>query len=370
RSAFPEAIKQFDAVIAANPNYGPVYRELAETYYLWGNTEPAKKKEYNAKALEYYEKYMSLTDRSLDSRMRRADFLLLTGDYKALETEAKAMQQMDKVNPRILRYLAYSAYENGNYEESIKAMTEWIAKAEPKRLIARDYLYLGLAKLASSVGQDASQNTVITDQAKFDDAIVNIRKAAEMDIKITNEFNAIGKKLFGQKLYGPAAVVFEIATTNPENKNLFVDNFYLAYSIFYDHVNKSAEDQDKNIEQLRKAIVALDKVIELSPEGQDAYLYKAKVNRYIQNIASVEDTEKAESLKSMAEAYDKYIEIVTGKGPEEVAKYKSNLVEAYTNAAGYYNVTNNRVKAAEYYTKALELDPTDEYAKAELEKLK
>ena len=84
------------------------------------------------------------------------------------------MQQMDKVNPRILRYLAYAAYENGNYEESIKAMTEWIAKAEPKRLIARDYLYLGLAKLASSVGQDASQNTVITDQGRT----ISVRKAS------------------------------------------------------------------------------------------------------------------------------------------------------------------------------------------------
>lgn len=370
RSAFPEAIKQFDAVIASNASYGPVYRELAETYYLWGSTEPAKKKEYNAKALENYEKYMSLTDRSLDSRMRRADFLLLTGDYKALETEAKTMQQMDKVNPRILRYLAYAAYENGNYEESIKAMTEWIAKAEPKRLIARDYLYLGLAKLASSVGQDASQNTVITDQAKFDDAIVNIRKAAEMDIKITNEFNAVGKKLFGQKLFGPAAVVFEIATTNPENKNLFVDNFYLAYSIFYDHVNKSAADQDKNIDQLRKANVALDKVIELSPEGQDAFLYKGKINRYIQNLTTVDATEKAESLKRMAEGYDKYIEIVVAKGDAEIAKAKANLIEAYTNAGGYHNVMGDKAKAAQYYEKVLELDPADEYAKAELQKLK
>jgi len=66
RAAFPEAVKAFDAVIAANPSYGPVYRELAETYYLWANTEPAKYKEYINKAKEYYKKYMSLTDYSLN----------------------------------------------------------------------------------------------------------------------------------------------------------------------------------------------------------------------------------------------------------------------------------------------------------------
>jgi len=360
RAAFPEAIKSFDAIVATDPNYGPVYRELAETYYIWGVTEPAKKTEYNAKALTYYEKYMGLTDYSLNSRMRHADFLLLTGDYKALEAEALKMQQMDKVNPRILRYLAYSLYENGKYTESSAAMKEWIAKADPKRVIARDYLYLGLADLASSVGQDDKGNTVITNQATFDEAIANIKKAAETDISITNEFNTVGQKLFKQKLYGPAAVVFEVATSNPDDRNMMLDSFYLAYSIYYDHVNKSPEAQKANIENLKKGDVALAKVIELSSEAQDAYLYRAKINRYIQS---------AESLKVMAEAYDKYIAIVVPKGDAEVTKQKKALVEAYSNAGAYYAVTD-KAKASDYFNKALALDPSDEYVKGQLKSLK
>jgi hypothetical protein len=39
-------------------------------------------------ALSYYEKYMTLTDYSLDSRMRHADFVVAK-DYKALEIEAE-----------------------------------------------------------------------------------------------------------------------------------------------------------------------------------------------------------------------------------------------------------------------------------------
>jgi hypothetical protein len=36
--------------------------------------------------------------------------LIVAHDYKALEIEAEKMKQIDKVNPRILRYLGYSAY--------------------------------------------------------------------------------------------------------------------------------------------------------------------------------------------------------------------------------------------------------------------
>ena len=361
RAAFPEAIKAFDGIIAANPNYGPVYRELAETYYLWGNTDGAKKAEYNTKALGYYEKYMGLTDYSLDSRMRRADFLLLTGDYKSLEAEAQKMQQMDKVNPRILRYAAYAAYENGNYPASLTAMTEFISKAEPKRIIARDYLYLGLAKLATTVGKDDKDNSIIKDKAQFDSAIADIKKAAETDINITNEFNEIGKKLFAQKLYGPASVVFEIATTNPANRNLFYDSFYLAYSIYYDHVNKSDADKKTNTAQLEKADVALDKVIELAPESQDAYLFKARVNKNLGTDAA---------YAKMAKAYDDYIRVVTGIGASETSKpaVAKNLVEAYDNAGAYYAVTD-KAKAKDYFTKAIALDPNDTYAKGEVKKL-
>jgi len=361
RAAFPEAVKAFDGIIAVSPNYGPVYRELAETYYLWGNTDTAKKTEYNAKALGYYEKYMGLTDYSLDSRMRHADFLLLTGDYKSLEAEAQKMQQMDKVNPRILRYAAYAAYENGNYPASLTAMSDFISKVEPKRVIARDYLYLGLAKLATTVGQDEKGNSVIKDQAKFDEAIADIKKAAETDINITNEFNEIGKKLFAQKLYGPAAVVFEIATTNPANRNAFYDNFYLAYSIYYDHVNKSDAAKKANTAQLQKADLALDKVIELSATSQDAYLYKARVNKNL---------ESPEAYAKMAKAYDDYIRVVNEAGAAETSKpaVSKNLVEAYDNAGAYYAVTD-KAKAKDYFSKAIALDPNDTYAKGEIKKL-
>ena len=360
-AAFPEAVAAFDKIIATDANYGPVYRELAETYYLWANKETSKYGEHIKKAIGYYQKYMAMTDYSLNSRMRYADFLVLAGDYKALEVEAKKMKQSDGVNPKILRYLAYSAYENGNYAESLSAMNEFLAKADPKRIIARDYLYLGLDKLAVAVTKDANGNAVTPNQALLDEVTADIKKAAEKDITITNDFNAIGKKLFDQKLYGPASVIFEIATTNPDNRNLFYDNFYLAYSIYYEHVSLPADKQKLNGERLKKASTALDNVIKISPEAQDAFLFKARVNQKLQT---------SESYQVMADSYSEYIKIVLAKGEAETskAKTKSNLIEAYSNAGAFYAVTD-KPKAKDYFSKALALDPNDEYIKGELKKL-
>ena len=49
--AYTEAVKAFDNVIALNANYGPIYRELAETYYLWGRNEPVKRERIHSKGI-------------------------------------------------------------------------------------------------------------------------------------------------------------------------------------------------------------------------------------------------------------------------------------------------------------------------------
>lgn len=361
KAAFPEAVADFNGLLATNPTFGPAYRELAETYYLWGSIDRTKYAENTKKAIEYYEKYMQNTDYSLNSRMRHADFLVLAGDYKALEAEATEMQKIAGVNPRISRYLAYSAYENGNYQESLDAMNKFLASVDPKRVIARDYLYRGLAQLALNVTTDAEGNSTVVDQAKFDEAIADIKKAAATDIEITNEFGAIGQKLFKQKLYGPAAVVLETATENAEGRNLFVDNFYYGFALYADYVTKPEDQKATYAASLTKADSAFAKVNELNVDFPEAHLYRAKVNQLIKT---------PESYTQMAASYDNYIRIITAKGEADIQKNKKNLLAAYNDAAAFYAAKpDTKEKAKEYFTKALELDPADEYAKQELQKL-
>ena len=343
--AFNEAVKSFDEIVKTNPNFGPVYRELAETYYYWASSDASKYQEYIAKALGYYEKYMSLTDYSLESRMRHADFLILAKDYKALEAKANEMKKLDNVNPRILRYLGYAAYENGNFAESSKAITEFFSKVEPKRIIARDYLYLGLTKMAEAKKADGSY-----DEKIFNEGVIELNKAVEKDPVIASELNPLGYKMFKDKLYKNAAKLFEVAVKNPKSKNFFADNFYLGYALYFDYDQKTSPK-----DQLIKADLAFSKVIELNATTHDAHLFKARVNEQINTPES-----KLVTLSS----YEQYVKILDEKGDAEKAKpnNKKGLIEALTYVGAYYANNNQKAKAVENLQKLLVVDPANKYA--------
>lgn len=360
--AFPEAISAFNEVTKLNPNYGPVYRELAETYYFWSTSDTAKRSEYIGKALEYYKKYMSLTDYSLDSRMRYADFLILAKDYQALQKEAEAMRNLDKVNPRILRYLGYASYENKNYDESIKALNEFIAKADEKRISGRDYLFLAKAKLAKAIGGEGE----IADKAQFDAAMLDLEKATQIDPAIGGEFSDLGVSLYKQKLYLESTKVFGQAVKAPNSQNALLDNFYLGNAVLFYVANDLETDEQRNMPEaqdlLKKADEAYGRVVEGSPTTQDAHLNRAKINRFIQGPAAKD---------SAVAHYQTYIEVVHAKGEAELAKpsVKSGLIGAYSYIGSHYAITD-KVKAREYFEKALALDPNSQYIKESLDVLK
>jgi len=390
--AFAEAVKAYDNVVATNPEYGPVYRELAETYYYWGNNELKNYKEYIGKALAFYEKYMSLTDYSLTSRMRHADFLILAKDYKALEVEANKMKELDKVNPRIFRYLGYSAYENGNVDSAISALENFIATPTNK-IIARDYLYLGLAKMKKANNLE----TKVVDAVLFESGVAQLKKAVEMEITMTNDLSEVGKKFYEQKLFNEASVIYEIAVTNVNSKNYLLDNFYLGNSLYYNNTKKDVVKPDPI--QLQKADVAYGNVITASPTTQDAYIFRARTNNLLENDemaskyyldyinAALNKWQKLinDSNNNLNAANknidDNFLDLYKGtlkdfnysiykeELEKDIQKIKPKLIESYNNIAAFYANTD-KVKAKEFFAKTFALDATNEYAIQSLKTLK
>ena len=347
--AYNEAIKSFNEVIALDNSYGPVYRELAETYYKWGANDKSKFDANIKTALGFYDKYMSLTDYSLDSRMRHADFLILAQDYKALEQEAIAMQKLDKVNPRIQRYLGYSAYENGNTDVAIKSLNEYIANPENK-IIGRDYLYLGLAKIKKSSEVEGQM-----DSAMYDKGIADIKKAVELEPTTTSDLNEIGQAAYTNRDFNKAAAIFEIATSNPQSPNFLIDNLYLGNSIYYANTRKDVVKVDKVA--LEKADIAFGNVITASPTTADAYVFRARTNKLL------------EKDEMMAQYYEDFLRVIKEKGPEEMEANKVKAVEAYNNIGAHY-ANSDKVKAVDYFNRALALDPTNNYATQSIQSLK
>lgn len=349
--SYDEAIKSFNEVIVINPSYGPVYRELAETYYKWGRNKPSKSEEYMQTAIKYYEKYMSLTDHSLDSRMRYADFLVLVKDYKALEVEANKMIEMDKVNPRIFRYLGYSAYENGNADLAIKSLESYIGNPKNK-IIAKDYFYLGTAKFKKGLAADE----LSVDPVLYESGIADLKKAIEIDSLIIEDLNELGKKMFTLKLYQEAATIFEFGTTNSEYKNYTEDNLYYGLSLFGAN-NKKGVTPDPVA--LQKADLAFERVVVASPNYLDGYFYRGRTNSLMENDAMT------------IKYFEEYVAKVAEKGSEEMAKPSvlKKVIESYNTIAASYANTD-KAKAIEYFNKTLTLDPTNNYATESLKLLK
>ncbi|MGL5113418.1 MAG: tetratricopeptide repeat protein, partial [Flavobacterium sp.] len=347
--SFDLAINAYNEVIAINPNYGPVYRELAETYYKWGRNKPSKSAEYMKTALGHYDKYMSLTDYSLISRMRRADFLIMIKDYPELEKEANKMAALDNVNPRIFRYLGYSAFENGNADEALKSLEKFMSTPSSK-IIARDYIYLAEIKFKKAMGAEGAT----FDQASYANGIADLKKALELEPLATENLNDIGKKLFAKKYYKEAAAIFELGAKNPEDKNYVDDNIYYALSMLY---GNSKKDLKADLNELKSADAALDRVVIAAPSYQDAFLYKARINR----LAEIEDL--------IILNYELYLAKVTEKNELANAAHKTKIVESYNNLAASY-ANKDKAKAIEYFNKTLSVDPTNDYATKSLAALK
>jgi Tfp pilus assembly protein PilF len=340
---YEKAIAAFNEVIGLNANYGPVYRELAETYYKWGKNVGSKYEESMKKAMTNYDKYMSLTDYSLISRMRHADFLILVKDYKALEIEANKMKELDNVNPRIYRYLGYSAYENGNVDVAITSLEKFIGNTA-NITIPRDFYYLGLSKIKKGTSVDGLK----IDPAAFTAGITDLKKAVELEPLFVDEFNEKGKKLFGQRMYKEAGTFFEFGASNPKAKNYLDDSLYYGLCLYYDNTKKDAKVDPI---AMQKADASFGNVSTVSPTYAEAYLYRARVNALIENN------------DMMIKYYDLYVAKSLEKGPEEAAKptTKKQLIESYNNLCSGY-AQKDKVKAKEYASKSLALDPADKRA--------
>ena len=349
--SYDEASKAYNEVIAINANYGPVYRELAETYYKIARNKPSQAAANYKIALGHYDKYMSLTDYSVNSRMRRADFLILIEDYVALEVEAQKMIELDKVNPRIYRYLGYSAYKNGNVDVAVKSLENFI-NAPGNKPIALDYLYLGLTKIKKGTNPEGT----VIDSTAFKTGLVDIKKAIELEPLAVQELSEVGKNLFTKKLYKEAATIFEFGANTPESKSFLDDNIYYGLANYYAN---SGKDVKVDIQALQKADSAFDKVLVASPTYLEAYLYKARTNRLL------------DKDDLMVKNYEDYIAKTTALGAEELAKpaVKAKFVESYNNMAASFANTD-KAKAIEFFNKTLTIDPANNYAAESIKILK
>ncbi|WP_345230567.1 tetratricopeptide repeat protein [Olivibacter ginsenosidimutans] len=360
--AFAEAIEDLTKITQEHPDYAPAFREIAETYNAKAQLE-TKIENYNSdiqEALKAYKQYMDLTDYSLDSRMRYADFMIKARDYKNLEEQANEMAKVDKVNPRILRYLGYAAYQNGNYPSAQSALTDFFGKVDSTRVIPDDYYFLGLSKI-----RQATDSTKALDTTLLAEGVADVSKGVKKDTtwKLAENLSAEAKKTFDAKNFSLAGALFKAAAQAPKSKTYNYDLFYWGYAQYFNYVMAYQAKQNPSKGILEDAIAAFNKVNEVVPDMAEAYLFKARSERLLDSP----DDPKGLGV----ETFKKYIEVVEAKGAEaQTANVKRSLSEAYDVVAADLVNKEDYQGARDLLNKSLEVNPNDDYAKQTLEQLK
>jgi len=339
---YTDAEAKFQAALVIDPNFGPAYREWAETDLRWANSE-AKMSAKKQEAVEHYQKFLSLTDMSVESQMRYADFLISAkdpADYKILQQLATDMSKSAGTNLRIYRYLGYAAYENKDYAAGLTALNTWMTKADPKRIIGADYLYLGRLQIAT--GKDSL-------------GVQNLKKAYDLDSTQADVFQEIAKSDYTNKKYLEAANAYKEYIDKSHKATL---NDYLSEALSY--------YKEYTTEYYSKAVPKPLADTSLLTKSDSAFSYiqhkatapVAIVALYQAREQDFKEPDRASSKGLAKPFYEQYIALTTAKGIKDTDK--PFLAEAYDYLGRYYELAaKDEAKASEAYTNALANSPSD-----------
>lgn len=333
------AATQFNAALAIDPNFGPAYREWAETDLRQAKNDMKVASVKVKEAVEHYRKYLSLTDMSIESQLRYADFLYNAGEFKTLQEVTAALTKYASTNLRVYRYLGYSALENKDYAAGITALDKFVKEAGEKRVLPTDYQNLGKLKLA------AGDST----------GIVDLKKAFAMDSTKADVFLEIAKDAYAKKKYVAAASAYQ-DYFDKSHRGLLQEHFFQANAYYFGFVKAPAGTKDSTL--LTKADSGYSYVNQkLGKPNASALQYRAY-------IADYKDVDR-NNIKGLAKPfYEQYIALVSAK-PTLTADDKSGLAEAYIYLARIFEYKDkDDAKALEAYTKAKEYEPTNADAAA------
>ncbi len=339
---FEDSEKQFKAALDIDPNYGPAYREWAETDLRWAPKDPTQFDAKVKQAFENYKKYISLTDYSVESQMRYADFLIRVKDFATLQKVTTDLSASVKSNLRVYRYLGMAAFENKDYTTAQTALTKWTTEADPKRLLPGDYLYLGRTEIALK---------------KDSLGIRDLRKAMTLDTNEVDAYGEIAKSLYASGKYVEAAEAYK-TYGQKSRKATLQDHFWEGFSYYQaykDQYSKSLTTKTGKPDStlLARADTAFSYVERKAANPPVSVIY------YHANIKDFEDSDR-NNIKGLAKPFfEQYVQLMAAKTTLKDAE-KEQLGVAYAYLGNYAeNKDKDSAKALDLYTKAKEMDPTN-----------
>jgi len=304
----------FEQAIALDPAYTPALYEL---FYYWYFRDVNK-------AETYLNQYVANFDQGPEIEYLRTDFRYAKGDFAGAKSQAQQLinQFGEKVNPRMYRMIAYTSDTLGDPAGAKQAMAMFLSKADSSMVLPADYVELANINSKIPGGQQeafANLQTAVTLDTAVDKKIEYITKAA-----------AMAKKLGDRKQEAYWLGVAYKMDNNPNQTELY--NWGFASYQAQDY--KTADSLFCGVYQSKY------------PNEIYGYLWCARTRLAM-------DTTWESGLA--APAFEKLAEMAI---KIDSVKYKSQILQSYSQLAAYYNnVKKDKAMAIENLKKILEIDP-------------
>jgi len=319
---YEDALKSYDQAKNADPSNPLPYQDLARAYQRAGNY---------TKALENIEKFIQLSDKSIDDQITYANLLFLSKKYPEAKAKIEELIGLGVTKAYLYRLIAYSAYETKDYQKALQNMHTFYSKQDPNKIIPDDYVYSGKIMAALAV-QDTMQAKMYNDSATyFFDKVVTADTAKDkraLYLQIAEAFKESKDYLKAGAWYG------KIVEANPDASA--EDYFYWGY---WTYIGKDYAGASKAFQALRTKY----------PDEPSGVYWSARV------AAAMDSDAKTGAAVPM---YKDWLAI----NKEGYTRKDADLMLAYQYIAYYYYNSNNEKDATEWVDKILALEPGNKFA--------
>ena len=328
------AIERLETLVKLKPNSALAQNQLAEKLY---------ENDQWTKAAQVYGEYIKNPNHFKEDRERYAVLLYFGEKYQESFDIAQGILK-DNSNSFLMKRMLFlnSAAMNNN---------------EAAEAYARDFFASATANDKFSSNDYTTFGEVLKALGKTEEALAQYEKAVEINPEKIELLKELSSAYGANKDYEKSALYYQKYIDNGDYKT---NDLYVLAGKYQNIVATEKEDLAKRQAALDNALKYIDIVIEKVPDDYRIVQRKARI------LMVSEDSPKTGKA---LEAYQAVLNILD-KDAANLTQNADAYKEAYNYIAGNKLENGDTAGAKEYYTKYLELDPTNEALRKFVEGLK
>ena len=317
--SYQDALNYYQEALAIDPSFAPAYLEMGFLYAKMNQQTESKAN---------FKKYLDLSSSNIAAKRRYANMLIQTEDYKGAIEQINRIMAIDSVTFNDLnRALAYSYFEEKQYQQAKYYMEKFISNAPVEKITSNDHIYSGRILVKNS------QDSI---------GILSLKKAFELDTANVDLLNEIAGMYLKSKKSQEAGDIYKLRIKYTKGS---VNDFYKMGRAYFEAKNLTEADS------------AFSKVNIMSPNFEPAFVQRAR-------LKSTLDPDTKEGLAKPF--YEKVLELAAS----DTIKYSKDIFEAYNYLGYYYLVNKQYCESLVFWDKIVAIDPANENANSALKDLK